>query len=275
MVLRLRLHTASQVPLEVEGITPDRLRNQSVAEIERLKIFHGNVPVCVGDFFEVSGDASDQSLDWEGDLSGVHWIGAHMASGTMRMHGNAGRHVGSEMTGGQIVVDGDVSDWLGAEMHGGRIHVHGRAGHLVGAAYRGSARGMTAGQILVDGDAGNEAGHTMRRGLVAIGGTVGDLVGFNMLAGTVLVLGGCGIRHGAGMRRGTLALLGPDPPAVLPSFRYACRCQPAAMRLLVRHLAQIGFSVPDDLLDASYSMYHGDLLEGGRGEIFMRFAAAA
>ncbi len=275
MVLRLRLHTGSQVPLEVEGITPDRLRDKSVAEIERLEIFHGNVQVCVGDFFEVSGDASDATVHWQGDLAGVHWIGAQMASGRMRVLGNAGRHVGSEMTGGQIVVDGDVSDWLGAEMHGGHIHVHGRAGHLVGAAYRGSARGMTRGQILVDGDAGNEVGHTMRRGLVAIGGQVGDLVGFNMLAGTVLVLGECGIRHGAGMHRGTLVLLGQKPPPVLPSFRYACRCQPIALRLLVRHLMQTGFSMPDELLAASYFMYHGDLLEGGRGEIFMRFAAAS
>ncbi len=274
MVLRLRLLASPQVPLEVEGITPDRLQDKTVAEIERLKIFHGNAQVALSDFFGVSGDASDEILEWEGDLSGVHWIGAQMASGTMRVLGDAGRHVGSEMTGGQILVDGNVSDWLGAEMHGGHLHVKGNAGHLVGAAYRGSARGMTRGQILVVGDAGNEVGHTMRRGLVAIGGTVGDLVGFNMLAGTVLVLGECGIRHGAGMRRGTLALLGRNPPPMLPSFRYACRCQPIVMRVLLRHLMQMGFSTPDDLLAASYCLYHGDLLEGGRGEILTSCSTA-
>jgi formylmethanofuran dehydrogenase subunit C len=174
------------------------------------------------------------------------------------------------MTGGEICVAGDVGDWLGAEMHGGRIHVRGRAGHLVGAAYRGSARGMTRGEILVDGDAGNEIGHTMRRGLVAIGGQVGDLVGFNMLAGTVLVLGDCGIRHGAGMRRGTLAFLGASPPPMLPSFRCACRFRPMVMPLLLRHLKGRGFAVPDELIAASYQLYNGDLLEGGRGEILVR-----
>ncbi|MCH5374009.1 MAG: formylmethanofuran dehydrogenase subunit C, partial [Planctomycetes bacterium] len=187
MVLRLRLRTNSQVPLEVEGITPDRLQDKSPAEIERLEIFQGNVKVALAEFFEISGEASDGVLQWEGELSGVHWIGAKMSSGQLRVSGNAGRHVGSEMTGGEIHVDGDVSDWLGGEMHGGHIHVHGRAGHLVGAAYRGSARGMTGGEILVDGDAGNEIGHTMRRGLVAVAGTAGELSGFNMLAGTVLV----------------------------------------------------------------------------------------
>jgi formylmethanofuran dehydrogenase subunit C len=43
MVLRLRLRTVSQVPLEVEGITPERLRDKSIAEIERLEMFQGNV----------------------------------------------------------------------------------------------------------------------------------------------------------------------------------------------------------------------------------------
>jgi formylmethanofuran dehydrogenase subunit C len=270
MVLRLRLRTDSQVPLEVEGITPDRLRDKSVAEIERLEMYQGNVKVCLAEFFDVSGDATDEIVHWEGDLAGVHWIGAKMTSGSLHVAGNAGRHVGSELTGGRIVVEGDVSDWLGGEMHGGSIHVRGRAGHLVGAAYRGSARGMTGGQILVDGDAGNEVGHTMRRGLVAIGGRVGDLVGFNMLAGTVLVLGDCGIRHGAGMRRGTLVFLGQTPPPLLPSFRHACRTRPVVMVLLLRHLIAGGLAVPEDLLTSTYQMYHGDLLEGGRGEILLR-----
>jgi formylmethanofuran dehydrogenase subunit C len=270
MVLRLRLHTASNVPLEVEGITPDRLRDKQLAEIERLEMFQGNRKVALADFFEVSGDSSDETVHWEGDLSGVHWIGAKMASGTLRVRGNAGRHVGSEMTGGEILVEGDVGDWLGGEMHGGRIRVRGRAGHLVGAAYRGSARGMTRGEILVDGDAGNEIGHTMRRGMIAVGGQAGDLVGFNMLAGTVLVLGDCGIRHGAGMRRGTLALLSKTPPPMLPSFRYACCYRPTVMSLLLRHLRELGFPLPEDLVSASYRLYNGDLIEGGRGEILLR-----
>ena len=96
-------------------------------------------------------------------------------------------------------------------MKRGLIHVHGSAGHLVGAAYRGSARGMSGGTIMIEKDAGNEVGHTLRRGSISIGGNVGDLVGFNMLAGTVLLFGECGIRHGAGMRRGTIGFFGQKP----------------------------------------------------------------
>ena len=72
-------------------------------------------------------------------------------AGRIVIHGNGGRHIGSEMRGGEIHVLGDAGDWLGGEMHGGLIHARGRAGHLVGSAYRGSAKGMTKGTILVGG----------------------------------------------------------------------------------------------------------------------------
>ena len=112
----------------------------------------------------------------------------------------------------------------------------------------------------------------MRRGLIAIGGNLGDLAGFNMLAGTVLVFGESGIRHGAGMRRGTLAFCGPAPE-VLPSFRRACRFQPAALQLIFRQLQRDGFQVADACLRDSYDLYNGDLIEGGRGEMLVRAAS--
>jgi formylmethanofuran dehydrogenase subunit C len=270
MTLQLSYQASTDVPVEVEGITPDVVRDRSLAEIERLQVFHGNVKTSLAEFFQVAGDPTDGCMQWMGDLSGVHWVGAKMTSGEVRIEGNVGRHLGSEMTGGTIAVTGDAGDWLGGEMRGGMIHVRGRAGHQVGAAYRGSPRGMTGGTILVDGDAGNEIGHTMRRGLIAIGGNIGDLAGWNMLAGTVLVFGGSGIRHGAGMRRGTLGFLGQDAPPLLPTFRYACRLQPEIVPLLLRQLARLGFAVPEDLFATELALYNGDLLEGGRGEVWLR-----
>ena len=178
------------------------------------------------------------------------------------------------MSGGEIRIDGDAGGWVGAEMRGGLIHVHGNAEHLVGAAYRGSTKGMTGGTILIDGDVGNEAGLTMRRGMIAVGGRAGDMLGFNMLAGTVLVLGECGIRPGAGMRRGTLGLLGENPPALLPSFRYACTARPTVLPLMLRDLRQRGFSIDDLLLAAECDFFNGDLVALGKGEIFLRHMAA-
>jgi formylmethanofuran dehydrogenase subunit C len=270
MPLRLVLRKKTSVPLEVEGITPDAVRGKSLTEIENLEVFEGNVRSRLADFFAVSGDAADEVHEWEGDLSGVHWMGAQMQSGRVVVQGDAGRHIGSEMRGGEIHVLGDASDWVGGEMHGGLIHVRGKAGHLVGAAYRGSAKGMTKGTILVGGDAGNEIGHSMRRGMIAIGGSIGDLAGINMLAGSILVFGESGIRHGAGMKRGTIAFLGKTAPPILPTFRRACRYRPEVMPLIYHHLRRLDFAVSDELLAAAFELYNGDFLAGGRGELLVR-----
>lgn len=272
MTLRLQLIERSSVPLEVDEILPEKLFEKSIGEIEKMPVQYGNRKAELAEFFRVSGEATDQCLEWEGDLTGVHWIGAKMQSGSVHVCGSAGRHVGSQMRGGQIRVDGDVGDWVGAEMAGGKIQVLGRAGHQVAAAYRGSPRGMTGGTVLVHGDAGNEIGHSMRRGLVAIGGDASDLIGFNMLAGSILVFGNCGIRHGAGMRRGTIGLFGSERYEPLSTFRHACRCQPVVMRLFARTLEREQFPWPDDLLDAEIDLFNGDFLNDARGELLIRAA---
>jgi formylmethanofuran dehydrogenase subunit C len=270
MAVRLELVNNTSIPLEVEGILPETVAGKSASEIERLNLFHGNRQAPLADFFRVSGSSDDECLEWAGDLAGVHWLGAGMTRGIMRVDGSAGRHVGSRMRGGRIDVAGDVSDWLGGEMLGGEIQVRGRAGHCVGCAYRGSARGMTNGVILVHGDAGNEIGHGMRRGLIAVAGHAGDLIGFNMLAGSIFVFGNSGIRPGAGMRRGTIGLLGSELPPLLPTFRRACTGRLEILRLADQVLARQNFPAPVRMGDTILALYHGDLLEGGRGEILLR-----
>ena len=78
------------IPIEVEGITPDRVRGLSLAEIEKLEVFQGNYKTSLAEFFAVSGDPSDGRLDWEGDLLTVHWIGAKMQDGVMHLEGRGG-----------------------------------------------------------------------------------------------------------------------------------------------------------------------------------------
>src|SRR5688572_14619127 len=128
MSLRLTLKKKTSVPLEVEDITPDVTRGKSLAEIERLEIFEGNVKTALAEFFTISGDPADGVQEWQGDLAGVHWIGAKMTAGRVIVEGNGGRHIGSEMRGGEIHVRGDAGDWVGGEMRGGVIHVRGKAG---------------------------------------------------------------------------------------------------------------------------------------------------
>ncbi|REK12023.1 MAG: formylmethanofuran dehydrogenase subunit C [Planctomycetota bacterium] len=268
MPLVLRYRGQTSIPVEVEGFLPEVVRGHTLAQIERIEIFHGNQKCALGDFFSVSGSADDACFEFEGDLSGVHWIGAKLAAGEIRIEGSAGRHVGSEMTGGTIHVAGDVSDWVGGEMHGGLIHVRGRAGHFVGAAYRGSKRGMTGGTILVHGPVGDETGHTMRRGLIAVGGA-GDFTGLNMIAGTVPVFGPVGTRTGANMRRGTLGLFGEAPVRLLPTFRPGNCDKLLVLQLVFAELRRLGYPFDESLCERAYRMHHGDLVTGGRGEVLV------
>lgn len=268
----LKYRGPTSLPVELDGITPEALAGKSRREIERLPIRHGNRALPLAELFRVAKKCGDgETLVLQGDLAGVHRIGARMTRGAIRVEGSAGRHVGSQMRGGKILVTGDAGDWLGGEMHSGRIRVRGNARDGVGGAYPGSRRGMTGGTILVAGAAGLEVGRLMRRGLIAIGGPVGPLAGANMLAGTILLAGECGPLPGAGMRRGTIALLKPGSRVdLLPSFRAGCRHRPVAMQLVLRELARRGFALSSDVFSALFDLFHGDLLEGGRGEVLMR-----
>ena len=105
--------------------------------------------------------------------------------------------------------------------------------------------------------------------LFAVGGNAGDLIGFNMLAGTIIVYGEIGIRHGAGMRRGTIGLFGSQPHKLLPSFRHACQFRPPFVTPMLRQFQKHEFPVPESLNSCEFDLYHGDLIEGGRGEILI------
>jgi formylmethanofuran dehydrogenase subunit C len=270
MAIKLTYRAETTVPVEVEGLTPDWACDKSLAEIEHFEIFHGNRKLPLAKMFAVSGDPSDKRFDFEGDLTGVHWIGAHMRSGQIVVHGPAGRHVGSELRGGEIRVAGDTGGWAGCEMRGGLIHVQGNAGHLAGAAYRGSAKGMTGGTLLIDGDAGNEIGLSMQAGTIAVGGDAGDMLGFNMTDGTILVVGDCGIRPGAGMHGGTIGLFGPTPPPLLPSFRFDHTAQPESLLATLRDLRDKGLRIDESQLPTHVDVYVGDLVADGSGEIHLR-----
>jgi formylmethanofuran dehydrogenase subunit C len=275
MSLTLFRSPSSSLPVDLEGITPDRLRDKSHSEIGRIAVFHGNRRVPLGELFRLSGDSADGRIVLEGDLGGVHHLGASMSGGEIVALGDVGRHVGAGMTGGVINVAGGAGDWVGAEMKGGVIHVGGSAGDHAGAAYPGSKRGMTEGVILIDGAAGDGVGRSMRRGLMAIGGPCGVNTGFGMIAGTILLFGACGGTIGAEMRRGTIGLLGPEPPRLLPTFRRAGRFRPLFLGLIDRELQRLGFSHGRGMSGSELTLYHGDLLSLGKGEVWIRDDGAA
>jgi len=266
VTLALRLREPPAAPVLAPALSADRLAGLSAAEVERLELRHGNRRAAVGDLFAVSGDA-DGEVRIAGDLSAVQGLGSAMSAGRLVIEGDAGAHTGAQMTGGEIVVEGDAGDWTGAAMTGGLVVVRGSAGRGLGAAYPGGRAGMRGGEIVVHGDAGSEAAAGLRRGLVAVAGRTGAHAGMRMLAGTFAALGPLGDHPGAEMRRGTIVAM--SAPRLLPTFAPACVYRPPFLTLVLRRLAALGAPIRAEHLDGSYRRYSGDALDLGRGEILV------
>ena len=60
-MLKLNLRQRSGVPLEVEGITPDTIRDKSLAEIEKLPMYQGNCQLPLAEFFAIAGEPADEA----------------------------------------------------------------------------------------------------------------------------------------------------------------------------------------------------------------------
>jgi len=265
-MLTLSLKEAPAVPIEAEGISPDRLTGMRHAEVRALPVQLGKRRLRLDALFDVEGDGGEE-LELHGDLSRVKWIGKGMTRGRIKITGNAGMHLGAHMKGGTIQVNGNASDWVGGEMAGGLIHIRGNAGGQVGAAYRGSPSGMNRGTILIEGSAGIEVGMRMKRGIIAVRGAVRDFAGLQMKGGSLFLLGGAELRTGAWMVRGTIVCL--KPVRLLPTFSYACDYHPPFMTMYARHLHGLGFSIPYDARQGIYRRYNGDAAVPGKGEILV------
>src|SRR5262245_60422366 len=265
-MITLTLKEQPNVPLEAESISPDVLTALSHDAIRALPVQLGKRQRRLDDFFTVEGETSEE-IEITGDARKVKWIGRGMTRGRIRIHGNAGMHLGAYMKGGTIDVSGNVTDWVGAEMSGGVIRVRGHAGGQVGAAYRGSPSGMTDGTIIVDGAAGLEVGMRMKRGTIFIGGAVRDFAGLQMKGGTIVLAGGAELRTGAWMMRGTIVAL--KPIKLLPTFSAAALYNPTFMRLIAKYLQGFGVSLPFDDDAGAYQRYSGDTSVPGKGEILV------
>lgn len=273
MPITFHLLSPAPLPVDVATLQLDQLIGMASDDVARIPIWLGNQQVPCGEVFSVSGTADDQTLVFMGDCGLVKSIGTRLSQGTIRVEGNAGRHLGAYMTGGEIRVSGNVGDWAGAEMRNGRIYISGNAGDQAGGAYRGSKKGMMGGEILIRGHAGCELGARQRRGLIAVGGDAGEGVGVGMIAGTIMISGQPGPHCGIGMKRGTILLLSTTATIpILSTFRYATTTRPTFLQLYFHHLIAAGFPLDAAAFTANYRIYRGDLLELGLGEVLCREA---
>ncbi|MFN2432832.1 MAG: formylmethanofuran dehydrogenase subunit C [Gemmatimonadota bacterium] len=263
---------AAEAPL-----TPEQLVGVGEREVARMPLRVGNRAVELGELFGVgvqvgpvgasaSAGAATPELRVEAGGPRLHGLGTGMSSGRLVVEGDAGNRLGAGMSGGEIVVRGSCGDHAGAEMTGGRIRIEGDVGDRAGGAYPGGPKGMTGGVVLVHGRAGAEAGAAMRRGLIVIGGACGDRVALHAIAGTVVVFGDAGETPGLANKRGSVILHGAG--ATPPSYRFACVYEPPYVRVLLRHLVSaLAFPLPERVRGGCYARWVGDFTELGKGEI--------
>jgi len=273
--VRLRLREKPNPPLEADTITPDAFSGKTLDQVKELPVYLGNRLGKLCDYFDIFGEtsekASDMLINVLGDTAQVKYIGTKMTAGKVVVEGNAGMHVGAQMTGGEILVQGNVDDWAGTEMSGGLMRITGSAGNHLGSAYRGSPDGMTGGCIVVDGDVQWECASFMRRGMVVIRGDSGPFLGAHMNGGEIFVFGRAAKRLGASAKGngGFIACLG-EVEALLPTYVYDSIYQPMFMKLYLRKLAnELGVKEAEKFINASFKRYHGDLAAGGTSEIFV------
>lgn len=225
--IKLKLKKVPDYPLEADIITPDKFAGKSIADIKKLIVYHGNEERSLGEFFNVSGNGSEVNetkIIVEGNLSNIKRIGEKMTGGEIIINGNVGMHVGNNMSGGKILVNGNADDWAGAMLKGGELEITGDAGHYVGAAYRGFWKGMENGLIKVKGKIGNEAlswvngSKPGKRFPTLICGGAGSFLGIHSHGGTIIVEGDCDRCTGADQVRGTIVVKGKIS-RILPSFK--------------------------------------------------------
>lgn len=126
------------------------------------------------------------SIAIEGNVGA--YLGLEMHGGALRLHGTAGPYAAAGLRGGSIEIDGHGGDFLGGAlpgemkgMSGGMVVIHGDVGAR-------AADRMRRGIIIVEGGAGAHAASRMIAGtLIVLGRAIGDYPGHGMKRGTVIL----------------------------------------------------------------------------------------
>ena len=91
MTLTLTLRTEPPARVLAAPLIPERLRALNASAVAGLTLRCGGERVAVGDLFEVSGAGAEESeLVLDGDLRRFDWVGAGMTGGEIVVRGEVG-----------------------------------------------------------------------------------------------------------------------------------------------------------------------------------------
>jgi formylmethanofuran dehydrogenase subunit C len=263
--LTLKLREPPPQRCDMSALTPDRIAELN-GPIEQVEIHTTKERLHLGDIFDVApGDPSDIHL--EGGSDRLDNVGLGMSGGRIVVAGDVGQRVGRAMRGGTIVVEGNAGPLAGSGMSGGRLEIAGDAANFVGGPLAGEPSGMRGGLIRVKGNIGVRGADRMRRGLIVVEGNAGDHLAARIIGGTVVCFGRAGALPGYLMRRGTVIMAG-GAASVAPTFIDTGVHELVAMRLIARWLIDEGIE-GGSLLAFRLRRLVGDTSVLGKGEVFL------
>ncbi|MCL7413729.1 MAG: formylmethanofuran dehydrogenase subunit C [ANME-2 cluster archaeon] len=241
-----------KISVEGEVITPDYFAGKSGSEIGALIAYEGNMPRPLSELFEIKVNGSaetadDVKIEINGNVARVKRIGEGMTGGRIMIEGDVDMRCGAKMKGGIITIKGNADSWVGQEMTGGEINVQGNAAFYVGSGYRGESCGMRGGKITVFGNANDFAGEHMCGGEIVIKGNAGIMPGLSNKGGRIVIEGNTTM-PGSEMTKGTIIVKG-EVENMMPVYQ------------------REGIEAIDGV---EFTKYVGDVIVSGKGELFVK-----
>jgi len=209
--------------LEADCITPDAFAGKNAEAIGKLPVYQGKQDSVLGEFFAVAGEAGATAADTQiivnGDCSKVKYIGSKMSAGEVIVNGNTDMYTGAWMKGGKLHVKGNVHSFCGLGMEGGEFLIDGNAGNYLGASYRGDWRGMQGGLIRVKGNVGSDICSFMNGGTLIVEGDADVHIATHAEGGKIIIKGNVHRRIGGQMVKGEVYLFG-TVDVMMPGYKY-------------------------------------------------------
>lgn len=203
----------SSIALEFDELITDNVYGWTETEFNNYQVPIGNSRFPLTDYFDITveGEASSPSevkMILNGDYGRVKYIGSKMSAGEVIVNGNADLNAAAEMSGGIVTIHGNVEAHAGREMSGGKLEIMGNTKEFTGASYIGEWRGMTGGEIIVHGNAGKQCGECLTGGKIHILGDCDILAGIHMTKGTIEIEGNVNRWPGGQMKNGNIIIHG-------------------------------------------------------------------
>jgi formylmethanofuran dehydrogenase subunit C len=263
--LVLVMRTSPQQRLDLSPLVPHRLAGKTAAEIGKLELQTGRERVAVADIFRLTGSDATR-IRIEGATDRLDQIGQEMSGGEIVVEGEVGNQAGRLMQGGRLLIKGNAGHWTASGMRDGCVEITGAAGDRLGGPLAGEIAGMRGGVVVVRGDVGERAGDRLRRGTIIVEGRAGAHAGSRMIAGTLVSRRRAGRLPGYLMRRGTI-VLGDGCDELSPSFVDCGVHDLVAMRLMAAFVKGQSAAVAA-VFRRPLRRFAGDMAALGKGEIF-------